>query len=81
MTNLYKSFKCTVYNRFFELNLYEKDPVNEHHWRTNIARPAGKIDLPAVVAGISAAPVALVVAAGDTAEGSVAKVGGELGSV
>lgn len=33
------------FNRFFEVNLYQKDPVNRHHWRANIARPAAEIDL------------------------------------
>lgn len=41
----YKNFKCSVHNRFFEINVYQKDPVNEHHWRANVARPAGEIDL------------------------------------
>jgi hypothetical protein len=43
--NSYKNFKCKSHNRFFELNLYQKDPVNKHHWRANIARPAAEIDL------------------------------------
>ncbi|KAG4442608.1 hypothetical protein IFR05_001938 [Cadophora sp. M221] len=43
--NSYKNFKCTVHNKFFELNLYQKDPVNKHHWRANIARPASNIDI------------------------------------
>lgn len=43
--NRYKNFKCTVHNKFIEVNVYEKDPVNAHHWRANIARPAGDIDL------------------------------------
>ncbi|TVY84655.1 hypothetical protein LSUE1_G000514 [Lachnellula suecica] len=43
--NSYKNFKCTLHNKFFELNLYQKDPVNRHHWRANIARPADDIDL------------------------------------
>jgi hypothetical protein len=42
----YKNFRCASHNKFFELNLYEKDPVNKHHWRANIARPATEIDLP-----------------------------------
>lgn len=42
----YKNFKYTTHNKFFELNLYEKDPANLHHWRANIARHAGDIDLP-----------------------------------
>jgi hypothetical protein len=41
----YKNFRCAAHNKFFELNLYEKDPVNTHHWRANIARPATEIDL------------------------------------
>lgn len=41
----YKNFKCTTHNKFFEVNLYQKDPVNLHHWRLNIARPASDIDL------------------------------------
>ncbi|KAJ8062608.1 hypothetical protein OCU04_009132 [Sclerotinia nivalis] len=45
--NSYKNFKCTPHNKFFEVNLYQKDPVNAHHWRANIARPAGDIDLDA----------------------------------
>ncbi|KAK6602562.1 hypothetical protein ACHAPC_008888 [Botrytis cinerea] len=43
--NSYKNFKCTPHNKFFEVNLYQRDPVNDHHWRANIARPAGDIDL------------------------------------
>ena len=43
----YKNFKCTSHNKFFELNLYQKDPVNRHHWRANVARPAADIDLDA----------------------------------
>ncbi|KAJ5385298.1 hypothetical protein N7517_003209 [Penicillium concentricum] len=43
--NSYKNFKCTAHNKFFEINLYQKDPVNQHHWRFNIARPASDIDL------------------------------------
>jgi len=42
----FKNYKCVAHNKFFELNLYEKDPVNRHHWRANIARPATDIDLP-----------------------------------
>lgn len=41
----YKNFKCVVHNKFFEVNLYQKDPVNSHHWRANIARPSDEIDL------------------------------------
>ncbi|KAJ5661195.1 uncharacterized protein N7484_000567 [Penicillium longicatenatum] len=43
--NSYKNFKCTTHDKFFEINLYQKDPVNRHHWRLNIARPASDIDL------------------------------------
>ncbi|KAF7887650.1 hypothetical protein EAF00_009944 [Botryotinia globosa] len=39
------NFKCTSHNKFFEVNMYQKDPMNVHHWRANIARPAGDIDL------------------------------------
>ncbi|KAF4627762.1 hypothetical protein G7Y89_g10397 [Cudoniella acicularis] len=44
--NSYKNFKCVAHNKFFELNVYQKNPVNAHHWRANIARPAADIDLP-----------------------------------
>jgi hypothetical protein len=47
----YKNFKCTLHNKFFELNLYQRDPVNRHHWRANIARPAADIDLDASSGG------------------------------
>ncbi|KAK6822015.1 mfs multidrug transporter [Apiospora arundinis] len=43
--NAYKNYKCEAHNKFFELNVYQKDPVNKHHWRANLARPAGSIDL------------------------------------
>ncbi|KAJ4245736.1 hypothetical protein NW762_013860 [Fusarium torreyae] len=43
--NTYKNFKCQTHNKFFEVNIYQKDPVNAHHWRANIARPAVSIDL------------------------------------
>lgn len=41
----YKNYKCVAHNKFFELNIYQKDPVNQHHWRLNISRPAGDIDI------------------------------------
>jgi hypothetical protein len=41
----YKNFKCTADNKFFELKIYQRYPVNKHHWRANIARPASDIDL------------------------------------
>ncbi|KAK8118095.1 uncharacterized protein PG998_006376 [Apiospora kogelbergensis] len=31
--NSYKNYKCEVHDKFFELNVYQKDPVNKHHWR------------------------------------------------
>ncbi|KAM0288738.1 hypothetical protein ACHAO9_006801 [Fusarium lateritium] len=43
--NTYKNYRCQGHNKFFEVNIYQKDPVNKHHWRANIARPAGSIDL------------------------------------
>ncbi|KAK4235804.1 hypothetical protein C8A03DRAFT_17497 [Achaetomium macrosporum] len=43
--NSYKNFKCESHNKFFEVNVYQKNPVNLHHWRANITRPAGGIDL------------------------------------
>jgi hypothetical protein len=30
---------------FFEVNIYQEDAVNKHHWRATIARPATDIDL------------------------------------
>ncbi|KAF7585580.1 hypothetical protein BBP40_010639 [Aspergillus hancockii] len=29
--NSFKNFKCTRHNKFFELNLYQKDPANKYH--------------------------------------------------
>ncbi|KAK8055651.1 hypothetical protein PG993_000878 [Apiospora rasikravindrae] len=43
--NSYKNYKCDTHDRFFEVNIYQKDPVNKHHWRANLARPASSIDL------------------------------------
>ncbi|CAJ0554518.1 Ff.00g130310.m01.CDS01 [Fusarium sp. VM40] len=43
--NTYKNYRCRGHNKFFEVNIYQNNPVNEHHWRANIARPAGSIDL------------------------------------
>ncbi|KAF2681904.1 hypothetical protein K458DRAFT_406114 [Lentithecium fluviatile CBS 122367] len=43
--NAFKNFKCSAHNKFFEVNVYQKDPVNTHHWRTDAARPASHIDL------------------------------------
>ena len=28
------------------MNVYQKDPLNQYHWRANLARPARDIDLP-----------------------------------
>ncbi|KAM5429291.1 hypothetical protein McanMca71_007700 [Microsporum canis] len=44
--NSYKNFRCSLHNKFFEINLYQIDPINKHHWRATIARPAAEIDLP-----------------------------------
>jgi hypothetical protein len=41
----YKNFKCDAHNKFFEVNLYQKNPINRHHWRANLARPSTDIDL------------------------------------
>ncbi|KAJ5260585.1 hypothetical protein N7478_012190 [Penicillium angulare] len=35
----------SLHNKFFEINLYQKDPINLHHWKFNIARSAGNIDI------------------------------------
>ncbi|KAB2106302.1 hypothetical protein AG0111_0g5570 [Alternaria gaisen] len=43
--NTFKNFKCATHNKFFEVNIYQKNPTNAHHWRANIARPATEIDL------------------------------------
>ncbi|KFY48721.1 hypothetical protein V495_01088 [Pseudogymnoascus sp. VKM F-4514 (FW-929)] len=43
--NAYKNFKCDIHNKFFEFNIYQKNPVNRQHWRADITRPAGEIDL------------------------------------
>ncbi|KAG7409801.1 hypothetical protein Forpe1208_v011105 [Fusarium oxysporum f. sp. rapae] len=29
--NTYKNYKCRSHNKFFEVNIYQKDPVNKHH--------------------------------------------------
>lgn len=41
----YKNFRRTEHDKFFEVNLYQRDPINRHHWRANLARPASEIDL------------------------------------
>lgn len=28
----YKNFKCDWHNKFFKVYLYQKDPINRHHW-------------------------------------------------
>ena len=49
--NSYKNYKTRgiVNGReeelFIEINLYEKDPTQKHHWRSDVARPAAEIDL------------------------------------
>lgn len=43
--NRYKNYRCGEHDKFFEVNLYQKDPVNTHHWRVNLARPGRSIDL------------------------------------
>ncbi|KAI1497552.1 hypothetical protein F5X99DRAFT_396436 [Biscogniauxia marginata] len=43
--NSFKNYRCEGHNKFFEVNVYQKDPVNKHHWRANLARPASSIDL------------------------------------
>ncbi|KAF3074471.1 hypothetical protein CFAM422_003836 [Trichoderma lentiforme] len=40
-----ENFKCIAHDKFFEVNLYQQNPTNRHHWRANIARPATDIDL------------------------------------
>lgn len=41
----FKNFRCAAHNRFFEVNVYQLDPVNSHHWRADVARPGTEIDL------------------------------------
>ncbi|KAI0098719.1 hypothetical protein GGR51DRAFT_552449 [Nemania sp. FL0031] len=43
--NSYKNFRCQQHNKFFEINLYQKNALNTHHWRANSARPSKDIDL------------------------------------
>ncbi|KAI2623126.1 hypothetical protein GGR54DRAFT_638370 [Hypoxylon sp. NC1633] len=43
--NSYKNFKCAKHDKFFEVNMYQKNAINTHHWRANIARPSRDIDL------------------------------------
>ncbi|KAH7213299.1 uncharacterized protein BKA55DRAFT_599777 [Fusarium redolens] len=43
--NTYKNYKCRGHNNFLEVNIYQKDPVNKHHWGADIAWPAGSTDL------------------------------------
>ncbi|CAK7220321.1 hypothetical protein SCUCBS95973_004119 [Sporothrix curviconia] len=40
-----QNYKCSAHDKFFEVNVYQKDPFNKHHWRANLARPASDIDL------------------------------------
>jgi hypothetical protein len=41
----YKTYRCETHNKFFEVNLYQKNPINTHHWRATLARPSRDIDL------------------------------------
>lgn len=41
----YKNFRCEHHDKFFEVNLYQNNPINSHHWRVNLARPSRDIDL------------------------------------
>lgn len=41
----YKNFRCDRHNKFFEVNLYQKNLINAHHGRANLARPSTDIDL------------------------------------
>lgn len=34
-----------MHNKFFELNLYQKNATSAHHWRANLARVSRDIDL------------------------------------
>ncbi|KAK4700868.1 hypothetical protein P7C70_g5375, partial [Phenoliferia sp. Uapishka_3] len=43
--NSYKNLKCSKHNLFYEVNLYQLNPHNKHHWRADVARPASEIDL------------------------------------
>ncbi|KAH8746886.1 hypothetical protein BGZ57DRAFT_1011139 [Hyaloscypha finlandica] len=43
--NSYKNYRCERHNKFFEINLYQKNPTNTHHWRATLARPSRDIDL------------------------------------
>jgi hypothetical protein len=45
MENRYKNFKCKAHDKFFEVNVYQVNPVNGHHWRADVKRPAADIDL------------------------------------
>ncbi|KAH8654899.1 hypothetical protein BGZ61DRAFT_372921 [Ilyonectria robusta] len=43
--NAYMNFKCEVHNKFYEVNLYQKNPTNAHHRLVNLAQPSKEIDL------------------------------------
>ncbi|KAI1865505.1 hypothetical protein JX265_006348 [Neoarthrinium moseri] len=43
--NSYKNYRCDEHNKFFEINIYEKNPINKHHWRVNLARPGSSINI------------------------------------
>ncbi|KAI0538352.1 hypothetical protein GGR58DRAFT_309563 [Xylaria digitata] len=54
--NSFKNFRCEEHNKFFELNLYQENPINKHHWRANLGRPARDIDLSLRKAEVIPAP-------------------------
>ncbi|KAI5459669.1 hypothetical protein BGZ63DRAFT_465138 [Mariannaea sp. PMI_226] len=54
--NSYKNFRCAKHNRFFEVNIYQKDAINTHHWRATLSRPSRDIDLSFREKGTKAKP-------------------------
>lgn len=48
------NFQCHRHNTFFEINLYQRESVNQHHWSATIARPAAEIDVPRLRAKVNA---------------------------
>lgn len=41
----FENYECGMHNKFFEVHVYQRDPINTHHWRADVARPASEIDL------------------------------------
>ncbi len=41
----YKNFRREKHNIIFEINLYQKNTINTHHWRINLERSSTDIDL------------------------------------